>query len=55
MFKHFKYESSISKIQTYCLFLKNKRSIFKKFKLSRHILKKYAAQGFIIGLKKSSF
>lgn len=54
-FKKFPFSSSISKYRTYCMFLGNSRSIFQRFKLSRHICKKYGSQGFIVGLKKSSF
>jgi ribosomal protein S14 len=54
-FKKFSYKSSIAKYRKYCMFLGNSRSIFQNFKLSRHILKKYASNGYIVGLKKSSF
>lgn len=54
-FKKFSYKSSIAKYRKYCILLGNSRSIFQRFKLSRHILKKYASNGFITGLKKSSF
>jgi ribosomal protein S14 len=55
VYKKFKYCTSIAKLQTFCLILKNKKSIFRKFKLSRHTIKKYASNGYIIGLKKASF
>ena len=55
IFKKFPYNSSISKYRTSCLFLGNSRSIFRRFKLSRHSIKKYAPNGYITGLKKSSF
>lgn len=54
-FKNFTYNSSISKYRTSCLFLGNSRSVFQRFKLSRHIAKKFASNGFLVGLKKSSF
>jgi ribosomal protein S14 len=54
-FKKFSKYTSISQCRTNCLFLKNSRSIFKRFKMSRHIAKKYASHGFLTGLKKSSF
>jgi len=54
-FKTFSKNTSISKCRTNCLFLKNSRSIFKKFKMSRHIAKKCASHGFLTGFKKSSF
>ncbi len=37
------------------IFLGNSRSIFRRFKLSRHICKKLSSNGFIIRLKKASF
>jgi ribosomal protein S14 len=55
IFKNFNLKISNSHMQTYCLLLNNKKSIFKKFKLSRHIIKKYANLGEICGLRKSSF
>ncbi len=54
-FKKIKSSTSICKIRTNCLFLFNSRSVKKKFKLSRHSCKKYAAGGFLTGLRKSSF
>lgn len=54
-FKKIKSNTSICKIKTNCLFLFNSRSVKKKFKLSRHSCKKYAANGFITGLRKSAF
>ncbi len=55
LFKKFTKNSSISKYRTNCIFLGNSRSIFRKFKLSRDICKKLASNGFLTGLKKSSF
>jgi ribosomal protein S14 len=55
IFKKFLFNLSISKFRTYCIFLGNSKSIFRKFKFSRIICKKYASNGYIIGLKKSSF
>lgn len=54
-FNNLHYNASISKIRNYCILLKNNRSIFKKFKMSRHKIKLFAANGILIGLKKSSF
>ena len=54
-FKKFTFKSSISRYRTSCMFLGNSRAIIQPFKLSRHACKKYAALGFIVGLKKSSF
>ena len=55
IFKKFPYKSSIAQYRTSCLFLGNSRSVFRRFKLSRHSIKKYAPFGYMIGLKKSSF
>jgi ribosomal protein S14 len=54
-YKKFSYNSSISKYRTSCIFHGNSRSVFRKFKLSRDLAKKFASHGFITGLKKSSF
>lgn len=54
-FNKINYNSSISKIRNYCVLLNNNRSIFKKFKMSRHKIKLLVANGLLIGLKKSSF
>jgi len=54
-FKKINNNSSISKIRNYCVLLKNNRSVFNKFKLSRHKIKLLAPNGVLIGLKKSSF
>lgn len=55
IFKKFSHNSSISRSRTNCMFLGNSRSIFQKFKMSRHICKKFASHGLLTGLKKSSF
>lgn len=55
IFKKFPFKSSISKYRTSCMFLGNSRSIFRRFKLSRYMCKRYGAHGYLIGLKKSSF
>jgi ribosomal protein S14 len=55
IFKKINNNASISKIRNYCLYLNNSRSIFRKFKLSRHKIKILAANSYITGLKKSSF
>lgn len=54
-FKNFNTKGSISRCRTSCMFLGNTRSVFRRFKLSRHAAKKYASHGFIPGLRKSSF
>ncbi len=55
IFKKFVYNSSIARYRTNCIFLGNSRSIFQRFKLSRHSCKNWASQGLIPGLRKSSF
>ena len=46
--------STITKIKNRCVFSNRARSIYRKFKLSRIFLKKYALEGDIMGIKKSS-
>ncbi len=55
LYKKFSFSSSISKYRTSCIFLGNSRSVFQRFKMSRHICKKLSSDGYLIGLKKSSF
>jgi len=55
IYKKFSFNSSISRYRTSCIFLGNSRSIFKRFKLSRHVCKKFGSNGFLTGLKKASF
>jgi ribosomal protein S14 len=55
LFKKISYNSSIAKLRNFCSYLNNSRSVFKKFKLSRHKIKILAANGYLTGLKKSSF
>lgn len=43
---------SISKLNRYCLFSNNFRSVYKQFKLSRRFLKDFASFGKIVGLTK---
>ncbi len=47
--------STITKIKNRCVFSNRSRSIYRKFKLSRIFLKKYALQGLIMGVKKASW
>lgn len=54
-FKKFLYNSSISRYRTSCMFHGNSRSVFQRFKLSRDVAKNFASNGFLTGLKKSSF
>lgn len=53
--KNQNFNASISRIKNYCILLNNNKSIIKKFKLSRYKIKLMAANGLLIGLKKSSF
>jgi ribosomal protein S14 len=46
--------STITKIKNRCIFSNRSRAIYRKFKLSRIFLKKYALQGLIMGVKKAS-
>lgn len=54
-YKQFTFKSSIARARTSCIFLGNNKSIFNNFKMSRDMFKKYASEGYIIGLRKSSF
>ena len=51
---YYKY-SSISFYRRSCLLSGNCRSVHRFFKLSRYLCRYYASNGFIIGLRKSSF
>jgi len=46
---------SISFIRNYCVYSYQTRSVFRRFKMIRHMCKKYSADGLIIGMRKSSF
>lgn len=48
-------KAAIGSFTRSCLFTGHSRSIFKMFKLSRHQSKKMASNGYIVGLRKSSF
>ena len=47
--------STLTKIKNRCIFSNRSRAIYRKFKLSRIFLKKYALQGLIMGVKKASW
>lgn len=51
---YYKY-SSVSFFRRNCLISGNSRSVFRLFKLSRYLCKYYASNGYITGLRKSSF
>jgi len=51
---YYKY-MSLSFFRRHCLLSGNGKSIFRFFKLSRYLCKHYASNGFITGLRKSSF
>lgn len=48
-------KSSISNYRTSCMFSGSGRSVFRKFKLSRHFIKYLASEGLLMGFRKSSF
>jgi len=45
----------ITKIKNRCILSNRSRSIYRKFKMSRIFLKKYALQGLIMGVRKASW
>jgi ribosomal protein S14 len=45
-------KNSLSKINRYCLYSSNFRSVSRKFKLSRGFLRNFASRGLIVGLYK---
>ena len=47
--------STITKIKNRCVFSNRSRSVYRKFKLSRIFLKKYALQGLLMGMQKASW
>jgi len=51
---YYKY-MSLSFFRRHCLHSGNGKSTFRFFKLSRYLCKHYASNGFITGLRKSSF
>ena len=53
--KYFLKQASTSFFRRSCLRLGNCRSVFRFFKMSRYLCKYYASNGFLIGLRKSSF
>jgi ribosomal protein S14 len=53
--RYFYKYSSISFFRRSCLLSGNCKSVFRFFKLSRHLCRFYASNGFIMGLRKASF
>ena len=47
--------STITKIKNRCVLSNRSRSVYRKFKLSRIFLKKYALQGLLMGMQKASW
>ena len=54
-FKRFSFKNSLSYYSRSCLFTGHARSVFRIFRLSRHQAKYCASNGFLTGLRKSSF
>ena len=55
LFNKFPIDSSVSKYRTYCMLQLQGKSIFRFFKLSRHMVKYCSNNGLLIGFRKSSF
>lgn len=47
--------SSISRYRSCCGFSRFGRVVIRKFSLSRHFCKRFASNGFLTGMRKSSF
>lgn len=54
-FSSFSKNTSISVYRNYGMFSYIGKSVFRRFKLNRHIAKKSASFGYLVGLRKSSF
>lgn len=55
IFQSLPIDSSTSRFRTYCMYQLQGKSIFKFFKLSRHMVRLHANIGLINGFRKSSF
>lgn len=55
IFYIFSKKSSLSVYRSYGMFSFIGKSVFRRFKLNRHFVKASASNGFLIGLRKSSF
>lgn len=53
--KYFVKNNSISKTHNICRFTGRSKSVFNKYKMSRMVFRKYGENGYINGLKKSSW
>jgi hypothetical protein len=51
----FSKRSSLSVYRRYGMFSFIGKSVFRRFKLNRHFVKANASNGFLVGLRKSSF
>lgn len=51
----YKRNSSITRIKNRCVISGNSKSIIRKFKISRHMLRKYIHNGYVPGIIKSSW
>jgi len=55
IFRGFSKYSSTSFYRRYCIFTGYAKSVFRFFKLSRHQCKRFASNGYLMGMRKSSF
>ncbi len=55
LFNTFPMNSSTTRYRTYCMLQLQGKSIFRFFKLSRHMVKYCASNGSLTGFRKSSF
>lgn len=55
LFDNFPINSSTSRYRTYCMLQLQGKSIFRFFKLSRHMVRFCVNNGLLIGFRKSSF
>lgn len=55
LLKRYSIHSSISLYRRFCVLTGYSKSVFRYFKLSRHQCKKYASDGLLVGMRKSSF
>ncbi len=51
----FSKDISISRIRNRCILTNRPRAVYKQFKMSRLMFRKYALQGRLIGVRKSSW
>lgn len=53
--KKFSKFTATSSYRRYCIFTGYTKSVYRSFKLSRHQCKRYASNGYLVGMRKSSF